>query len=489
MLKCFRKIPSELSIFGTCFIFYMLIWSGHHYSIDGVVMFQYAKTLLFEHSFVMNPPVKWGVDFRIGQWPIGLTLVYIPVLLILSQTIFSGDASIRQIPYQPGVDYNPALLDNLPYRYSSFVNPMITAVSAVILYRLCIGLGLSKKKSCAVALVFGLASPAAVYAKFDFGQPLASLFLLLTFLFLLKGSKYSMLNLSLAGLFMGIAVLARPELMIPSPILLASVYFIPENEPARNKYLYIKKLKNLSGFTLPLLALVLLNQWINFLKFGSWFRPGYNLSILINLDGKHILIAFLGNLISPGKGVLIFFPLSILTMAGVHKLFELDRWFASLLTFFIAGTFLFYLTWLHWGGGISWGPRFLIPIIPYLCLLAFLAIPDQANSLYPNYVVGTLILLGIIVTLQGVLFNFLDFYGSLQLSSKQFVQGFYNFSPMLSPVFNGWRGLLLPASYDIHWLHLASSTNGKTLFPLLIGLFFFGWVVKVWLDFFRSPMD
>ena len=489
MLDGFRKVPPEISIFCTCLVFYMLVWSGHQYSIDGIVMFQSAKPLLFEHSFVMNPPVRWGVDFKIGQWPIGLTLVYVPILGILSKTIFLSDTSIRQIPHQPGVNYNPALLDNRPYRYSSFVNPVITALSAIILYWICRELGLSKKKSCAVSLVFGLASPAAVYAKFDFAQPLASLFLVLTFLLLLRSYKYNRLNLGLAGFCMGIAVLTRPELTILTPILIVSVYFIPKTERIPDKYLYIQKLKNLSVFMLPLLALFLLNQWINFLKFGSWSGTGYDLSTLMNFDGKHILIAFLGNLISPGKGILIFFPLSILTVAGARKLFELNVWFASLLSFSIVGIFLFYLTWLHWGGGISWGPRFLIPIIPYLCLLAFLAIPDQTDRRYQNYVLVILILLGTIVTLQGVLFNFLDFYGSLQLSSEQFKRGLYNFSPMLSPVFNGWGGLEWPANYDIRWLRLAGSTNGKSMFPLLIGLFFFGWAVKAWLDFFRSPTD
>src|SRR5262249_49119023 len=135
MLKRSSMTLIAIYIFLSCFIFYMLFWSGHHYSIDGVVMFQYAKTLWFDHSFKMNPPVTWGTfECVIPQWSIGLSLTYTPILAILSKTIFLGDISIQKIPYQPGVDYNQELLYNRPYQYSSILNPAITALSAMILY-------------------------------------------------------------------------------------------------------------------------------------------------------------------------------------------------------------------------------------------------------------------------------------------------------------------------------------------------------------------
>ena len=213
-----RKIPLQLAVGATCLLFYMLFWSGHHYSIDGVVMFQYAKALWFHHSFKMTPPVVWG-SYQIAapRWPIGMSLAYVPVLAVLSATIFAGDASFQQIPYKAGVAYNPELLSNRPYLYSSILNPVVTALSAVVLYELAIELGLSRRRAAASALIFGVASPAAVYAKLDFAQPLASLFLLAALLLLLRGQRgHSAGQLLWSGVSLGCSALVRPEVPWPS---------------------------------------------------------------------------------------------------------------------------------------------------------------------------------------------------------------------------------------------------------------------------------
>src|SRR5690242_9408826 len=97
-------------IFITCLIFYMLFFSGHHYSLDGMVMFQYGKSLCFDHSFKMSPSVKWGAfEFVVPQWAPGLSLAYTPLLAVVSRTIFRGDPSVRQIPSPSQANYEYSL--------------------------------------------------------------------------------------------------------------------------------------------------------------------------------------------------------------------------------------------------------------------------------------------------------------------------------------------------------------------------------------------
>lgn len=485
-----ENIALIIAIFSTCFLVYLITWSGHQYSIDGIVMFQYAKPLLFDHSFVMNPPVRWGEDFYISKWPIGLTLAYIPVLKILSLTVFSGNNVIRQIPYDPSLIYNFKLLENRPYRYSSFLNPTITAASAVILYFLCRRLGLSNRKSVAAALVFGLASPAAAYAKFDFAQPLASFFLLLTFLFLFRARQGANSDLIIAGMLLGLAIITRPELSLLSPIFIGAVYFIGDKSSGKRNTLRPNQIKQLISFVIPIVLFFLLNQYVNYQRFGSWLSVGYNPSGEFGFSIKNILTALSGNLISPGRGIFLYYPLSVLSFWGFRRLFREDRFAAWIFSTFILCSLFLYSTWKDWGAGISWGPRFFIPIIPYLTVLGFLGISlIQENARqYKTVLISGLIILSWIVALQGLLFNFLGFYANLDLPQQAIPQGNYNFSPQNSPIIMGWSQIGQPLEYDIYWIKadLISSGEGKHLILLFCGLFALGYAYRSWRSFFSS---
>ena len=449
-------------------------------------MFQYAKSLWFDHSFKMNPPIKWAIfEFVVPQWAPGLSIPYTPLLAILSHTFFHNDTSIRQIPSPTLPNYEQTLLHDPAYVYCSVLNPAITALTTTILYLLCVELGLPKKRAVAIALTFGLISPAAVYSKLDFAQPLFSLFVIAGFLLLLKASKeQGVLCLMLSGVSFGLAILSRSEFMIFTPILVFAVCFMPPWKAVLNPYGLAERVKKVFAFILPLCVMVVINQAITFLKFGTWLNTGYPIASLLVFRLSHWTTAFAGNLISPGRGILVFFPISLLSVVGIRRFIAINSWFAATTVTFLFATLAFYPFWRTWDAGMSWGPRYLIPIVPYLCLLGYLALPPKLG---PNYKVlmGILLAVCAIDTLQGLLFDFLHFYASLQLSSDQLDQQYYHFSIFASPLFVGWRDLLHPESFDIKWLQ--PGTGGfKLIFPLfgLLSLLILG---KVWLNFFRSP--
>jgi hypothetical protein len=55
---------------------YATVWSGHHYSIDGVIYFQYAKSVLFHGAFIMDPPIRWGFDISAPELSIGMSIAH-----------------------------------------------------------------------------------------------------------------------------------------------------------------------------------------------------------------------------------------------------------------------------------------------------------------------------------------------------------------------------------------------------------------------------
>jgi hypothetical protein len=452
-MKHFANTPAKLSIsiFITCFLFYALTWSGHHYSIDGVVMFQYAKALAFDHSFFMNPPIVWqDSEFAVSRWAIGMTLVYIPILLILSVTFFREHPEIYKIPFVPGEPVNFELISNLSYKYCSFVNPLLTATTAVILFLLALKLNFSKKHACIAALAFGLLSPATVYAKYDFAQPLASLLLSLSFYLIAGASEKGGLKLFLTGICIGFAILTRTEfIFLLPPIFILAVYF----QQSKPYPLTLRRIRNVAVIAIPILFFITFDLIINKIRFGSILSSGYDPNIEVSLDPVHFLMAFVGNLISPGRGILIFFPLTLLSVLGFRYLFRQDRFQALIMGAIIGTQLLFYVFWKDWGAGISWGPRFLIPLLPFLTLLGILGYTSLKieRTTIRRIILVTLLLIGFAIMVNGILFNFAYFYEKIQLDISEIGEGSYNYQFRYSPIFSGWYNLLIPEKYDIYW--------------------------------------
>jgi len=487
-----KKSGVPLLIFFTCLICYLFFLSGHHYSIDGVVMFQYAKTLLFDHSFTMAPPLIWGREFVTSKWPIGLTLVYIPILSILSITVFKNNPEISEIPYDPSQSHYPALLNNRPYEYSSFLNPFITALTAVTLYQVCRSMGFSQKKASLVVLVFGLISPSTVYTKYDYAQSLATFFIIVSIYFLIRGFTYDKKNIFFSGACLGFGVLTRPELIImPGFFMTGLVYFIAPSI-ARLPKPSLERLSNVFWFSVPLIGAIILNQYINYSRFGYWFSTGYQQgSDYFNLNFTHFTNAVLGNLVSPGRGLFVFYPLSLLSMIGIVHLYKRDLRIAILFTSITLGFLVFYSTWNDWGAGISWGPRFLIPAIPGFTVLAFLGFDSLSKTIHlkalPFVILVALLTVGAIVTVQGLVFNFLEFYSKFELSGPMIVGGLYHFRPEYSPIINGWGNLFSPSHFDI----LLFQRRSEPVYNLLIMLLSFagGIITMLWITFFHRAEE
>ncbi len=163
------------------------------------------------------------------------------------------------IPYDPDVEFNSQLLQNSSYLSVSLLNPLITAITAGLLLIFSIELGFTKRQAAAISLVFGILSPAAVYAKFDFSQPLASLFLLLA-LFLINRAltRLTIGYWAAAGFSLSLAGLARTEMnLLLYPIIVLVIAFRSKSLSSRSgvNWFWI-----LLAFTVPVFIMIAINQ-------------------------------------------------------------------------------------------------------------------------------------------------------------------------------------------------------------------------------------
>ena len=114
----------------------------------------------------------------------------------------------------------------------------------------------------------------------------------------------------------------------------------------------------------------------NYYRFGDPLETGYSLAWSLAHSDRfsfwslsRIPAAFFGFLISPGKGILFFSTTIILSFWGVRAFIQKQRTvFYSILLISAAylGTFSMNFSW-H-GSIWSYGPRYILPIIPFLYL-------------------------------------------------------------------------------------------------------------------------
>ena len=478
-----RRVP--LLVFATCLLACLLVWSGHHYSIDGILLFQTAKPLAFRGSLRMEPPVVWGSQVvHVSKYAVGLPSLYVPVLWLLNLTVFHGDPILKRTPFQAGSPYNQALLADPAYRYASLLHPLVTSLTALLLYLLAVRLGNGRKISAAAALVYGLASPALPYSRFDYSQPLCALLLLAAFccLAVARGSGKTKWLL-LAGVASGMLLLTRSEFLVLlfGPLLPGIFWTFAPPRPGG----WRQGATAAAAYAAAAAPWILLLLVLNRVRFGSWLSTGSSVAEF-TFALPRILAGLAGNLVSPGRGVLLFFPALIFSLFCLRRARK-DRLQAVMLAA-TAAAFLFYSSRLKWGAGICWGPRFMIPYLPLLALLALSGfasltiLPSRVKAVTGAFLVG----LGGIFSLQGSLFNYLPYYNAMVRSGVRIGLGDYHFLWRHSPLLNGWRDLLRPDRYDIFWLRHAAARGGDH-WPLLVLLGGLSVCAVFWWRFFREP--
>ncbi|HEV3483838.1 MAG TPA: hypothetical protein VG106_00410 [Vicinamibacterales bacterium] len=125
-------------------------------------------------------------------------------------------------------------------------------------------------------------------------------------------------------------------------------------------------------FAVPLCAMALVLGAYNTIRFGAFWRTGYE---RLPLPASPIE-GWVGLLVAPGAGLLWFAPwvLSIPALArGRHRHDPRIRDLGVLVLGLSIVACLLYGSWSYWAGGLSWGPRFLVPLVPLMFVFAVLA--------------------------------------------------------------------------------------------------------------------
>lgn len=262
-------------------------------------------------------------------------------------------------------------------------------------------LSTSLRAAVKTALALGFATLLWPYAKFGFNAPLATLCVLVGTYGTWAGARLDRPALViLGGIGLGGALLVKLELaLLCVPV---GLWLVAES---RGNWPLIIRRGLLAG--LPVAAAVLVTLYYNAVRFGNPLDTGYLRDETLGIGPAWTGLG--GLLASPGRSVFVYSPI---VLAGTAALFELRRHDPRTALLF-AGEFLvallFYASLSNWDAERSYGPRYLLPVVPLLVLpLAgwFAAGESAAGTSGRTRVLTALLVLSVLVQVPAVLVDF-----------------------------------------------------------------------------------
>jgi hypothetical protein len=417
---------------------YLLTYSGQFHSSDGQAMFAVTESIVRRSDYDINQLLwmgqqqgAYGLDGELYcRKGIATSLLSLPLAWLGLVVPFWGMVQTTLL-----------------------FNAVVTALTGALVYLYVNRLGYSASTSLILSLVFGLATPAWPYAKYFFSEPLAGLGLLATAYFLLRYRDGRQTSDTLwAGTSLGLAVSTRFANIITLPLLslLLLAYIVPRD---KGQGIRDKPLPPILAFALPLALTALLLGGYNYARYGDVFQTGY-------LPQERFSTPWLegisGLLISPGRGLFLYAPVLLVSLLAIPAFFKRHHLEAALALLVSTFYILLYGRWFFWHAGYAWGPRFLVPIVPFAVILMAPLIARLSGKGWLAFAAICLIsvaiqILGLSVDFtlfqEGLLFRFRDLR---MFDPRTYFE--FRFSPLL-----GQWALLRLENLDFAWVRMIGS--------------------------------
>ena len=334
-------------------------------------------------------------------------------------------------------------------------NVYVVALTGVVVFLIVRQRGSGLGVATAAALIFGAATVAWPHSTYYFKDPLAMFFVAAAFLsfertfaratWLGRGLQWA-LTFSL----LGAGVLAKNTAVFAAPALLVAALVHPDSRKDERRLV-------LAGLAaVAVLGILALFVWNGLLGAVEHKRSPVCAHGATNcVVGTSFAPAIVGLLASPGKGFFTESPALLLALVALpladrrQRVSQLAMWL--MLLGMVVGI-AYYEDYL-WYGGVGWGVRHLLPVVPLAAAacapaLSALAISRRA---WVKLAAGGLILLSVVIQIGAVGLGPDAYYGWLwQIKQSAWSGAIWN--PLYAEAVGYWRLLFAGSPLDLAWV-------------------------------------
>ncbi len=426
----------------------------------------------------------------------------------MDDNLYSKKGITPSLALMPLVWLNDLLPDAPLQATAHLFNAIVSTLTALVLFDVVVHLGYGKKTAFIIGLMLGWGSLYWVYTQTLFGEPLAGLLMMVIIRIMPVGTRL-------------IASLRTPQKTESPSLLQTGEGGENQNSPHEKSPLHLERgfrgevgvilicgilLGLLTGINLtyiafiPIFALYLVFRtrrvrdlilmaigammtitivvaMVNLSRYGALTETGYKFG-----EGEGfstpLFTGLYGLYLSPWRGMIWYMPLMWLVPIGLWLTYRKNPSLALLIIVCVAVQSVIYALWWSWHGGVVWGARFLVPIIPLLVLslapLVQYAIyprkgmiyhaPTAVNSvpLAPSplggggvrarFILITLFIFSILMQLLGTLYDFNTHEGVLYAQHEDKLANALMYYPELSAIVANWTMFVNGESFHWAWI-------------------------------------
>jgi hypothetical protein len=459
------------SIFLFLFAIYLTTTRGHFWTTDEVAVFQQTRSL-WEHADIDTAPLpntypgrggRYYAVYGPGQSALAMPLYGIGKAARLGLERLGAKDAIRALA-GPVIGDPPDHLwgGQVEIFFVNLFNAIVVALVCAVFFLASVRLGAGPGWAAAAALILGLATHLAGFSAGFFQHAAEALFVLWAFYLLVCDSDSPRAQTrAVAGAAAAMMLLIRINTAALLPALTAYLAF----QSWKRRRDAVAAARECAAFLLPvgigLLTAAAVNHW----KFGVFGLRGVYAQTL-PFDTP-LLVGLYGNLFSVGQSVFLFSPILVLSVAWFRPFFRRRPAEAVAILGMAAASLLLYSKVHLWHGQWSFGPRYLVHLVPLL-LLPLGSWLEQASS-RTRIATIPLVLAGLLVEILHLAVNVSYVYHREGYNNQPPFS--YLFVPDQSQLAAHWRALTAwDARVDTWLVEMARSFGASPTVPIAICL-------------------
>ncbi|MGQ9626023.1 MAG: hypothetical protein ACUVV0_03850 [Anaerolineae bacterium] len=363
------------------------------------------------------------------------------------------------------------------YVVTFFTVSVPSALLGVVLYRFTGYYSSSQAHRIWVTLTYGLATSAFPYSGSYMGHQIVAAFLFISFylIFLVSRGSVRPAILPFIGFLIGFAVITEYPTVLIAVALFVYAFFRPAASRTNRlpKKAWIILLA--SGSVLPCAIWIIYNYQIyhNPIGFGYLYAPLYtdkNNVGFFSLTHPNFE-ALWGIMFGSYRGLFFLSPVMLFAIPGFYYFGRArSRWPEFCLCLWSAVSFfLFNGSSVMWDGGFAVGPRYILPMLPFMALALIFFAEKAWKYIWARAAIGFL-------TLWSILFVWAETIGG---------QSFPDWT--LNPLFNYSLPRLVQGDIARNWGTILGFSGWNSLIPLILVELFLLWILFRQLEFIPKP--